>query len=367
MRRLISSALVLVAALAALADSPPPPPSTREFYSPNRQFVALSEPATNTITTYRVGPGGTFSKLWSMQGWEYNAWLADDGEHFVASYHGMNLIPRNFERDMTMLRFYENGKLFKMIGLDEVVQDQANLMETASHYFWGYFLGRDEKGRVVVATVDGNELFYDATTGDLLEKRALKDGDSLDSEMMRLAEKEPDATLLRIPSYPGSKRGEYYCSLQLPPGSFVVEEEGQDPLLPYGAGRPRQDDSGQVYAIFVSGISPGPAVGVYIGNHPDFPLDPVDGSEITDLDICAHDLQPYEVDLRKTGNSASEIKIRSWWKDGKTVHRELLVSIQNPNKRPSCVHVWITSSVPEGQRQLVEKVLFSLQVRQYPP
>lgn len=79
MRRLFSAALVLVTALAALADSPPDPPSTMLFYSPNRKFVALSEPATNTVTAYRVGPGGTLSKLWSMQGWEREAWLADDG------------------------------------------------------------------------------------------------------------------------------------------------------------------------------------------------------------------------------------------------------------------------------------------------
>lgn len=367
MRRLILVAAILLAtSLAAQADEPPPPPTTKLFYSPNRKFVALSEPATNTITTYRVSPGGTLSKVWSMQGWEMRAWLADDGEHFVGSYNGMNLVPRNFDRDMTMLRFYANGRLVKAVGLDQIVQDQTKLQETASHYFWGYFLGRDEKGRVVVSTVEGKELFYDAATGDLLEERVLKDGDSLDSEMMRLAEKEPYETLLRIPSYPGSKRGEYYCSLQLPIGSLVVRMEGEDDLLIYGTDRLRQDDPGEVYAIF---IGTGVGIGVYAGNHPVFPLEPVEGTEFTELNICAHDLQPHETDRRKNGESASEIKIRSWWKDEETVHRELLVCIQSPDnfQKPSYVHAWIPRSVPEGQRHLVEKVLFSLQVRQYPP
>lgn len=53
MRRLISAATLL----AALADEPPPPPTTRLFYS-RTGSSSRSEPATNTITTYRVSPGG---------------------------------------------------------------------------------------------------------------------------------------------------------------------------------------------------------------------------------------------------------------------------------------------------------------------
>lgn len=174
LRRLLPAALVLLAACAALAAVPPDPPSTKEFYSPNRMFVAISEPDSDTVTIYSLAGQGGKSKLWSMEGWERAAWLADDGEHLVAAA-GWYFIPKDFERNMTILRFYKKGKLIKRVGLDEIVGDQTRFEEAGSFYFWGVVEGMDEMGRIVVLTVEKKALVYDAATGDLVETRDFQD------------------------------------------------------------------------------------------------------------------------------------------------------------------------------------------------
>src|ERR1700728_3759815 len=75
----------------ALADSPLPPPAKKTIWSTNKQFFAVMEPDKEITTIYRSAQGKQAEKVWSMYGWFRVASLADDGEHLVVGYWGINL------------------------------------------------------------------------------------------------------------------------------------------------------------------------------------------------------------------------------------------------------------------------------------
>lgn len=155
--------LVAVFANAARADEPLLPPQAWETCSPSGAYCARLDPENNTITGYE--PGGP--NLWSAKGWSRIAALADDGEHLVLGYAGLNLIPQNYRSDMTMLTFYRGGKVIKTVPLKDLVSDpiiRAN--PTVSHYYWGNFWGLNADGHFVVETADNRIVRFDLSTGD---------------------------------------------------------------------------------------------------------------------------------------------------------------------------------------------------------
>jgi len=147
------------------ADTPLAPPELREIWSRNGQYCAVMDPKPMTTTVYRVEADGKRIKQWTMQGWFRVADLADDGVHFVCGYDGMNLLPLRITADEPMIRFFKKGRLLKTVILSELIKDQGSLERTVSHYYWGRYLGLDEKGRYVVETVEGRKLAFDVTTG----------------------------------------------------------------------------------------------------------------------------------------------------------------------------------------------------------
>jgi hypothetical protein len=146
------------------ADSPLPPPTRQTIWSANRQFFAVTDPDSQVTTVYRAkGTGG--ERLWAMYGWFGVAALADDGDHLVAGYRGMNLIPVNYNKKEVMLYFFRRGELLNHVSLDQIIGDFSRLRRTASHYFWGNFVGFDRDGLYVVSTVEGRRLRFDVTKG----------------------------------------------------------------------------------------------------------------------------------------------------------------------------------------------------------
>lgn len=150
----------------SLADSPLSPPAMRTVWSPNRAFFMTMDPARMTTTVYRAAPGGRGEKVWAMYGWFRVAELANDGEHVVAGYDGMNLIPRQYDREEVMLRFFRRGELIQDVTLDQLVLDFSRLRRTVSHFAWGNYLGLDESGHYAVETVEGRRLRFDVRTGN---------------------------------------------------------------------------------------------------------------------------------------------------------------------------------------------------------
>lgn len=164
--RTIALAFLITALLSAgaMADEPMLPPEQWETCSPSGEYCARLDPVENSILAYK--PGVETIVLWRAQGWSRVAALADDGEHMVLGYEGMNLIPLDYRPDMAMLTFYRRGQVFRTVRLEELITDIAIKMNrTVSHYHWGDYLGLDENGRFGVRTATGHETRFDMTTG----------------------------------------------------------------------------------------------------------------------------------------------------------------------------------------------------------
>jgi hypothetical protein len=147
------------------ADSPLPPPARETIWSANRQFFAVLEPDEQITTIYRTTHGKPEEKVWSMYGWFRVAALTDDGEHLVAGYGSMNLIPLDYDKRQVMLYFFKRGELINYVTLDQIIRDKSKLQRTVSHYHWGNFEGLDQAGCYVVETVEGRRIRFDVAKG----------------------------------------------------------------------------------------------------------------------------------------------------------------------------------------------------------
>ena len=145
---------VLVITASARADSPLPPPTLK--------------------TVFRVS-GEQRQKLWAMPGRFRVAGLKNDGKHLVTGYDGVNLLSLRHAPDEVLLRFFRGGTLIKNVTLREIIRDRARLQRTASHYYWGNYLGFDLAGRYRVETVEGRRLIFDAATGRIVKAEKVPD------------------------------------------------------------------------------------------------------------------------------------------------------------------------------------------------
>ena len=164
------AAIVFALAWSAVssADAPLPPPSQIARWSSNRRYVAVADPKRDAVSVYRVD-GDDRTELWSISPWQRSFELADDGEHLVVCFGGLNLLSLDYKPSWTMLRFYRRGALVRVWSLGELVPDLMKLQRTASHYSWGKCVGFDATGAFQAETVDRGILRFDAHTGTLLK------------------------------------------------------------------------------------------------------------------------------------------------------------------------------------------------------
>lgn len=108
---------------------------------------------------------GTKVKLWAMYGWFRVFKLADDGQHLVTGYNGMNLVPKSFDGNEVMIRFHRKGELIQMVTLKDLFVNLGSMKKTASHYSWGWYLGFNPAGQYEVETEEGRILAFDPKTG----------------------------------------------------------------------------------------------------------------------------------------------------------------------------------------------------------
>lgn len=152
---------------SALADTPSPPPEVWTACSRSGEFCARLDPAKNVIDVYRAGAEDDI--LWSMPGWFRVAALADDGEHLVAGNNGINLVPQGYDADMVMLTFHRRGAVIATVPLNALIGWAAlQLNRTASHHYWGNYIGFDEDGYYVVKTATDRRFRFDVTTGTVV-------------------------------------------------------------------------------------------------------------------------------------------------------------------------------------------------------
>ena len=102
-----------------------------------------------------------------MSGWNYNAYLSDDGEYLTVGYYGNNLLDLDVTPETPMLTFYRRGVVVRSVPLKELLEVK-NLRRTVSHFAWGVYSGYVETHRFAVETVEDRDLVFDVTTGRLL-------------------------------------------------------------------------------------------------------------------------------------------------------------------------------------------------------
>src|SRR5689334_6478798 len=96
----------LFCALPLHADEPFATPAPYKVQSPSRAFVASLDPKSGV----QVSAVGASDVLWTSTNWFRVAFLADDGEHFVTGYDGMNLIPQNYTKDLVLITFWRRNQ-----------------------------------------------------------------------------------------------------------------------------------------------------------------------------------------------------------------------------------------------------------------
>lgn len=143
----------------AQADEPLPPASTTQFNSPNKRFIAVSDPDRGTA----VVESSSGRVLWRMPGWFRSLHVSDGGETVVAA--ASNLIPLDAGESFELLVFWHRGQKVKVVTLADIVPDRDLLVRTVSHYAWGDVNGIDAKGRLQVTRVDGKVFRFNMETG----------------------------------------------------------------------------------------------------------------------------------------------------------------------------------------------------------
>ena len=152
------------------ADSPLPAPSNRRITSSNGKFVAWLDWKAQKTTVYSVQKSKK-TKLWQMNGWHPNAYLADNGRNFIAFYPGANLLNLDYKPSDVMMTFYDRGKRLRQVRLNEIVPNPTpdKFRRTVSHYSWieSYGLVGD---KFVIDTLQKKTLAFDIQTGQRLKK-----------------------------------------------------------------------------------------------------------------------------------------------------------------------------------------------------
>jgi len=143
--------LLLGAFWKAMADEPLPSPNSYTTCSSNGTFCIELVPGSDG-RLFRKGPDGKRTNLWSMPGWHRAVFVSDDGHHLVKCYDGLNLIPPNFDPNMSLIEVWRDGALTHRLSVRAVVGDLSTMVRTVSHYLWGDCRGFESVARFALAT-----------------------------------------------------------------------------------------------------------------------------------------------------------------------------------------------------------------------
>ena len=160
----LGAVAITIAVCAARADTPLSPPARVSAVSPSGRIRAVSDPKAGT----RVEDVKQHKVLWSLAGWHRSLFVADDGEHLVTQYNGLNLLPTDFSDDLILLTFWREGRKFRDVRVRDFLPDHRMLARTVSHYHWGNVHEIDAQGRLKVERADGKIFLFDVTTGNTI-------------------------------------------------------------------------------------------------------------------------------------------------------------------------------------------------------
>jgi hypothetical protein len=157
-------AVLLAGSGICRADGFLAPPKTHQVCSPSGKFCAIADAEKGATTVYEVAPDGTRKELWGLPRWERMMDVSDRGA-LVIGYDGLNLVPKNYDPELTLLAFHVQGRIVKRVTLRELFVDLGTMVPAVSHRDWGRYVGWDAAGNYQVETTEGRVLSFDPETG----------------------------------------------------------------------------------------------------------------------------------------------------------------------------------------------------------
>lgn len=164
---------MIISSASVHADTPLAAAQDLRITSNNGQFFALSLLADShgPAQTRVYAKGWVQQPLWQIGGYYPVLFLADNGKGLVAGHAEGNLLPETTRPDEALIRFLSPDQSIKTVRVGEVLPDLKSLPKTVSHRAWGNYLGFDRAGRFGIGLYDGRSLWFDVTSGKLLETR----------------------------------------------------------------------------------------------------------------------------------------------------------------------------------------------------
>lgn len=167
------TALALVGALSGMAerasaDAPILDGDVVRIDAAKRVFFAAPSRDHQSTIVFRAAKGKKPERVWAMPGWQTTAWLSDDGDYLVVGYAGVNLLELDHKPDEVMLSFFRRGTLVGTVRLTDIIENQAHMRRSVSHYGWGHYLGFVGLHQFAVTTIEDRELVYDVATATRL-------------------------------------------------------------------------------------------------------------------------------------------------------------------------------------------------------
>ena len=165
------SAMLLTGSNATRADAPLPAPANHKILSRNGKFAAEFDWKAKKTTIYARKNATRQAKLWQMNGWHLNAFLADNGRNLIVFHAGANLLNLNYQPDDVMIKFYDRGTLLRQVRLNQIIANPTpdKFRRTVSHYNWLESYGL-EGDKFIINTLQKKRLVFDIKTGKSLRK-----------------------------------------------------------------------------------------------------------------------------------------------------------------------------------------------------
>lgn len=169
---LITSAFLITCFFSGItfADTPAKlqPYIISQDYSPNFVKMIPSKSGEGYAAAFRLLNDGTSRKLWSIDGYSFEAYLSKDGQYFIRL--GPWASGRKPSHKDVAVEFFKNGQLLRSYSTKDLVKDVSKVVPTAGHYFWrkkdkNYPL--DSALHFYIKTVDDLSYVFDITTGEI--------------------------------------------------------------------------------------------------------------------------------------------------------------------------------------------------------
>jgi hypothetical protein len=119
---------------------------------------------------FKVSDDGTSSMLWTTKGWHNPMiFLSDDGVHLASINYwplGTELSP-----ETVAIWFFRNGVAFKSVKVVDLIEEESNLLVSASHYQW---LHNQINAcnlfnqRLDIRTIEGKIFSFDIKSGEVM-------------------------------------------------------------------------------------------------------------------------------------------------------------------------------------------------------